>query len=117
MLKRRRGSIWVDGVEFCRANLWRTRAFGSDPDRFGALRILLARPEPKLMKSKKLQPKETPGRDGGALNDNAAPQTASGTRSIRGLPWIWIALTALATLVWLVGIGWAAVKLFRWLVD
>jgi hypothetical protein len=83
----------------------------------GALRILIAQPEPKLMNRKKLQPKETSGRNGSALNDNVPSQTASGTRLLRGLPWAWIALTGLATLVWLVGIGWAAVKLFRWLVD
>jgi hypothetical protein len=69
------------------------------------------------MNRKKLQRKETSGRNGSALNDNVPSQTASGTRLLRGLPWAWIALTGLATLVWLVGIGWAAVKLFRWLVD
>jgi len=75
------------------------------------------RAEPKLVNNKKLQPKETPRRHGSELNDNAPHQTASGTRLLRSLPWVWIALTGLATLVWLVGIGWAAVKLFRWLVD
>jgi hypothetical protein len=81
------------------------------------LRILIARPEPKLVSNQKLQPKETPGPNGSALNDNAPHQTASGTRSLRSLPWVWIALTGLATFVWLVGIGWAAVNLFRWFVD
>jgi hypothetical protein len=55
-------------------------------------------------------------RDGAVSNDNL-PQIESGRRLVRGLPWAWIALSGLATLVWLAGIGWVAVKLFRWLAE
>jgi len=29
-------------------------------------------------------------------------------------PWAWLALTAVVTLGWLIGIGWAAVELVQW---
>jgi hypothetical protein len=44
------------------------------------------------------------------------PQIETGLR-LGGLPWAWIALSGLATLVWLAGIGWVAVKLLRWLTE
>jgi len=69
------------------------------------------------MNNQKLQSKKTPRRSGGALNDNAPSRIASGRRSLRGLPRLWIVLSGLATLVWLAGIGWVAALLFRWLVD
>jgi len=78
---------------------------------------LITRPELKLMNNQKAQPKETPGRNRAALNDNAPSLTTSARRSLLGLPRVWIALSGLATLVWLVGIGWVAFQLFRWLAD
>lgn len=70
------------------------------------------------MNTHKLQPEQENARRGGtASNDNLPSQTASDRRLLRGLPWAWIALSGLATLVWLVGIGWIAVKLARWLVG
>jgi hypothetical protein len=53
--------------------------------------------------------------DGTASNDNLPPQMSAGRGLLRGLPWAWIALSVLATLSWLIGIGWIAVKLFLWL--
>ena len=47
-------------------------------------------------------------------NDNVPCQTARGRR---GLPWAWIALSSLATFLWLVAIGWFAIQLFRWMVG
>ena len=41
---------------------------------------------------------------------------APGLRRARW-PWAWLALTGVVTLGWLIGIGWAAVKLVRWLAD
>jgi hypothetical protein len=32
-------------------------------------------------------------------------------------PWAWLAVTGVATLGWLIGIGWAAVELVHWLAD
>lgn len=55
-------------------------------------------------------------RSGAASNDNLLPQIETGLR-LGGLPWAWIALSGLATLVWLAGIGWVAVKLLRWLTE
>lgn len=52
-------------------------------------------------------------RSGAPLNDNVA----SDRRSPRALPWAWIALSGFATLVWVIGIGWVAVKLFQWFAD
>jgi hypothetical protein len=70
------------------------------------------------MNSQKQQLKrEKAPRNGTASNDNLPPQIGSGRRLVRGLPWAWIALSGLATLVWLAGIGWVAVKLFRWLAE
>ena len=43
-----------------------------------------------------------------------APTT--GPRQARW-PWAWLAVTGVVTLGWLIGIGWVAVKLVRWLID
>jgi len=32
-------------------------------------------------------------------------------------PWLWIALTAVATVGWLIAIGWATVALAKWILD
>ena len=41
-----------------------------------------------------------------------------GLRRLKALwPWAWIALTGVATLGWLIGIGWSAVALARWFAD
>jgi len=70
------------------------------------------------MNSQKQQLKrEKASRNGTASNDNLPPQIGSGGRLVGGLPRAWIALSGLATLVWLAGIGWVAVKLFRWLAE
>lgn len=86
--------------------------------RFGTLKILIAQLQPRLMNSQKQQLKrEKAPRNGTASNDNSLPQIGSGRRLARGLPWVWITLSGLATLVWLAGIGWVAVKLFRWFAE
>jgi hypothetical protein len=73
---------------------------------------------PKLMNSQKQQSKrEKARRDDTASNDNLPSGMVSDRRFGGGLPWAWIALSGLATLVWLAGIGWVVVKLFRWLAD
>jgi hypothetical protein len=33
------------------------------------------------------------------------------------LPWVWLALTVVATVGWLIAIGWATVAFARWLLD
>ena len=50
-------------------------------------------------------------------NDNSSSRLGSGGRLLKGLPWAWIALSGFATLLWFAGIGWVAVKLFRWVTD
>ena len=80
---------------------------------FGTLQILIA----KLMNSQKQRSKrEEACRNGAVSNDNLPPQMGAAWR-LGGLPWAWIALSGLATLVWLAGIGWVAAKLFRWLAE
>lgn len=70
------------------------------------------------MNNHKLQPeRETSHLRGTASNDNLPSKMDSDRRLLRGLPWAWIVLSGLASLVWLVGIGWVAVKLARWLVG
>jgi hypothetical protein len=69
------------------------------------------------MNNQKQQLKREKAPCNGTANDNLPPQIGSGRRLVRGLPWAWIALSGLATLVWLAGIGWVAVKLFRWLAE
>lgn len=54
---------------------------------------------------------------GTVLNDNAPPQPASGKEFLGGLSWALVVLSGVATCVWLAGVGWMAVKAFRWLVD
>jgi hypothetical protein len=54
---------------------------------------------------------------GTAFNDNAPSGSSSGKQLLGGLSWAWIVLSGVATCVWLAGVGWMAVQLFRWLVD
>jgi hypothetical protein len=69
------------------------------------------------MKNQKLRTKPEARQSGSEFNDNSPFRTASNRRLLRGLPWVWIALSGLATLIWLIGIGWIAVKLISWLFD
>ena len=77
------------------------------------------------MSNQKIQPKRDKTREAGetvndagkAFNDNAPDESASGKRILSGLSWAWIVLSGAATCVWLAGVGWIAVKLFRWFVD
>jgi hypothetical protein len=69
------------------------------------------------MKNQKLNTKPEARPSGSEFNDNSPSPTASNRRLLRGLPWVWIALSVLATLIWLIGIGWIAVKLISWLFD
>ena len=32
-------------------------------------------------------------------------------------PWLWLALTVVATVGWLIAIGWATVALAKWILD
>jgi len=52
-------------------------------------------------------------RNGTASNDNLPPQIETGKGVAVGVD----RLSGLATLVWLAGIGWVAVKLLRWLAE
>jgi hypothetical protein len=84
-----------------------------DLDRFGTQRSPIT-----PMNNQKIRPKrEEAHRSETASNDNSAPQVASGRRLFRKLPWAWLALSGSATLLWLIGIGWVAVKLFQWLAE
>lgn len=77
------------------------------------------------MSNQKKQPKQDKGNRAGVaangaepvFNDNARSEPASAQRLLGGLSWAWIVLSGTATCVWLAGVGWMAVKLFRWLVD
>jgi hypothetical protein len=70
------------------------------------------------MNNKKLRSKrEKAHRSGTASNDNSSSRLGSGGRLLKSLPWAWIALSGFATLLWFAGIGWVAVKLFRWVTD
>ena len=74
------------------------------------------------MSNQTIQPKRDrahqAGNDAGAaFNDNAPSEPPLLRRSLNGLSWMWIALSGAATGVWLVGMGWMAVKFVRWLVD
>jgi hypothetical protein len=61
-----------------------------------------------------LQLKRKTPRSDVASNDNLPSETASDSRLPKGLSWAWVVLSGLATLLWLVGIIWAAVRLFLW---
>jgi hypothetical protein len=69
------------------------------------------------MNNPRLQSKPEEAQGGAASNDNSQPPSASGGRLLKGLPWAWLALGGFVTLLWLIGIGWVAVKLFQWLAD
>jgi hypothetical protein len=67
--------------------------------------------QPLQTDQKKVQP------NAARTNDNV-PSAAKPSRSqLRGLPWVWIALSGLATAAWLAGIGWIVLKLFQWFAD
>jgi hypothetical protein len=38
-------------------------------------------------------------------------------RKMTAWPWAWLALAGVATVGWVIGLGWAAVALARWLAD
>lgn len=79
------------------------------------LRISRAKLEPKRVHQRPNKYREEASPGGAAVsNDNVPCQTARGRR---GLPWAWIALSSLATFLWLVAIGWFAIQLFRWMVG
>ena len=67
------------------------------------------------MNNQRLQKREEAPRSETASNDNSPSRLAPGGCLLKGLPWAWIGLSSLATFLWLIGIGWVAVKLFRWL--
>jgi hypothetical protein len=52
----------------------------------------------------------------GDIEQKPPGEPTTGLRRLRTLwPWTWFALTGVATLGWLIGLGWAALKLARWL--
>ena len=66
------------------------------------------------------QRNETPSNDNSGsmgIEQHKPVQPVAGVRRLRGLPWAWLVLSGVATLGWLIVIGWAAVKVFRWLTD
>ena len=70
------------------------------------------------MNDQKPRPRrEKAHRSGTASNDSSSSRWGSGGRLLKSLPWAWIALSGFATLLWFAGIGWVAVKLFRWATD
>jgi hypothetical protein len=69
------------------------------------------------MNNQRLQSKREEAQSGAPSNDNSPTRLTAGGRLFKGLPWAWLALSSFATLLWLIGIGWVAVKLFRWLAD
>jgi hypothetical protein len=75
----------------------------------------LRRRETDIMNNQRLQSKPEEAQSGAASNDNSQPSSAG--RLLKGLPWAWLALSGFVTLLWPIGIGWVAVKLFQWLAD
>jgi hypothetical protein len=55
------------------------------------------------------------------LPDGLPQSTAEPATGLRRLswvwPWVWLALMGVATLGWMIGLGWAAVALVRWLIG
>jgi hypothetical protein len=74
-------------------------------------------PELERVNKRKLQKQIEILRSKIVSSDNSPSQMASSRRLHDGLPWAFIALSGLATLAWLLGIVWFAVKLFWWLAD
>jgi hypothetical protein len=76
------------------------------------------------MSNRTIQPKRDMAHQAGtasnetekAFNDNAPSKPGTDRRFRSGLSWAWIALSGMATCLWLIGVGWIAVKFFRWLV-
>jgi hypothetical protein len=70
---------------------------------------------------------EKPVRNGAVADDvsgstgieqNSPIEPAPGFQRLGALwPAVWLALAGVATLGWLIGIVWAAVKFVRWLID
>src|ERR1700736_6129436 len=50
------------------------------------------------------------------IDEKSQAAPATGHRRVLW-PWAWLAVTGVATLGWLIGIGWAAVELVEWLAD
>ena len=52
--------------------------------------------------------------DGLPIEPKSTTKPATG---LRRLSWVWLALMGVATLGWMIGLGWAAVALVRWLIG
>jgi hypothetical protein len=56
--------------------------------------------------------------DGLPIEPKSTAKPATGMRRYRALlPWVWLALMGVATLGWMIGLGWAAVAVVKWLIG
>jgi hypothetical protein len=56
--------------------------------------------------------------DGLPIEPKSTTKPATGLRRHGALlPWVWLALMGVATLGWMIGLGWAAVAFVRWLIG
>jgi hypothetical protein len=56
--------------------------------------------------------------DGLLIEPKSTAEPATGLGRLSALwPWVWLALMGVATLGWMIGLGWAAVALVRWLIG
>jgi hypothetical protein len=69
---------------------------------------------PAAMNNHKLHERENASEGSVVSNDNFPSESAADRQSRRGLPRAWIVVSGVATFIWLVAIGWIAVKLFQW---
>jgi hypothetical protein len=56
----------------------------------------------------------------GSLDDEQTSpiKPATSLRRLSGLwPWVWLALSGVATLGWMIGLGWAAARLVGWVIG
>jgi hypothetical protein len=52
------------------------------------------------------------------IEQKSPTKSATGLRRLSALwPWVWLALSGVATLGWMTGLGWAAVRLVGWLIG
>ena len=56
---------------------------------------------------------------GSLVDEQTSPiKPATSLRRLLALwPWVWLAMMGVATLGWMIGLGWVAVALVRWLVG
>jgi len=56
--------------------------------------------------------------DGLPIEPKSTTKPATGLRRLSALwPWVWLALMGVASLGWMIGLGWAAVRLVGWVIG